>query len=843
MATGQLVTKMTDPALQTSSSGLPGIGHRDLVQSLTFNKDGDLLASGGFREVKLWRRPRDVQSLNIAAGVEVRAMKLSPDRRWIATNGVDHTVQLWNCADGKPATRLVGHEAHVTGIRFSSDGTIVYSSSLDGTVRIWDHDTGDAIGQIDVQSPVNDVALVPTTVAKEKEPHPTTLIVTAGEDKVVRVWSVNLDDTGQTSDAVQTREISSHSQPVTCLARVPVVANQLVSGSRDGTMRWWRIDNGSQIRQFSHGGPVLAVAVRSDGQAFASSGENNSAKLWRTNGQQIAELKGDLGRNTVVVRAKQQLASAASRVAVAKRQAEDAEKDVPKKTDAEKKISEALAKANKDVEEKQTVLNKAKAEKTKVETEAIAASAAARDALSAKEQAQSLSDRAAKNVITAQTRVTRLQQVSVTAPGNEQLKKLLEEAVAAVPIAQKEAQQLVTAIQEPTKKLQELTNKANEIAKKVDEKQKPFNEALAALSKAEAAENLLSQQHVLAATELKRAQELVPVRKKGLAGAETAQQAAQERVTAAESSAKEAEAFVHALAFSRDGNTLLTAGAFNVVHSWDANTGAALSSWSGHVNVVSACVFVDDATIVSGSTDKSIRMWEANPGWRLERTIGSSDDSNIITHRVTSTDFSYDGAQLLVGSGVPSRNGELSVFHVADGQRVLHLPKAHDDVVYSARFSPDAARIASAGADKYLRTFDVAASEQLRRFEGHTNYVLSVAWKSDGQTLASSAADNTIKIWDSETGDQRRTVTNFKKHITGIRFVGDTDDVFATSGDKSVRRIRSTNGGNIRGFTGPDTWIHCCDITPDGKVAAAGDASGNLYLWDGNTGRLLHKLN
>lgn len=155
-------------------------------------------------------------------------------------------------------------------------------------------------------------------------------------------------------------------------------------------------------------------------------------------------------------------------------------------------------------------------------------------------------------------------------------------------------------------------------------------------------------------------------------------------------------------------------------------------------------------------------------GWILERTIGSIDGPNLIAHRVTSVDFSADSSRLLIASGIPSRRGELQVFNVADGSRALYLPQAHDDVIYSAKFSPDGKRIASGGADKYLRTFDVATSQQLRRFEGHTSYVLGVAWKRDGQIIATSGADNTIKVWVSETGDQQRTIENFGRHVTAV---------------------------------------------------------------------------
>ena len=59
---GANVARLVDPALAgQSGGGGPGIAHMDLVQSLAFQPSGDLLASGGFREVKLWQRPRNVR--------------------------------------------------------------------------------------------------------------------------------------------------------------------------------------------------------------------------------------------------------------------------------------------------------------------------------------------------------------------------------------------------------------------------------------------------------------------------------------------------------------------------------------------------------------------------------------------------------------------------------------------------------------------------------------------------------------------------------------------------------------------------------------------------------------
>ena len=130
-----------------------------------------------------------------------------------------------------------------------------------------------------------------------------------------------------------------------------------------------------------------------------------------------------------------------------------------------------------------------------------------------------------------------------------------------------------------------------------------------------------------------------------------------------------------------------------------------------------------------------------------------------------------------------------------------------------------------------------------RRFEGHTDYVLGVHWKSDGESLVSASADATIKLWSFETGDQERTINQqLSKHITSVQYVGDTNTVISSSGDKRVRIHNGDNGRVIRTFSETESWQHQVIITPDSKVAAAADASGNVTVWNGTNGQLLVTL-
>lgn len=809
---------------------IPLLGNTQAITSMLFHSNGQTLfmvsKDGSFRGFNV---ANGQQTFATNHGAAINSLAISPNEQVLATAGDNNQVRLWQTnGGGFGPQQLSGFPGPVKSVAFSPDGNKVVAGTVgDKPVAMaFDLQTGMAqqrfsqhTGMVLALAPIGDPAN--PLVAN---------ILSAGSDGVWH-WGLN-----------GIRHIPGHGAPVTSLAMLPGAPNQVFSGSMDTTIRRWSLENGQQLGQYNHGGAVVSIAIRTDGQRLASASDNHTAKLWNINGQQIAEMRGDVRRKTHVARLQQQQNAASQRVNIAKQRLDAAEQDVPKKTEADKKANETLAAANKDVMDKTAAVEKTKNDKIAAEKVAIEASTTARNAQLAQANAETAARDMAALVPVAQQKAAQLAAASGANPTDENLKKAAADAQAAVTMAQQKAQELQNAVAAPTQAAQNAVNVANQAAQKVTEVQRPYNEALAALRTAMSAQNLASQQQVIAARELKAAQELVPVVKDNFTKAEAAVSEVQKLLEAANQESNAADQAIRTIAFSPDGTLLATAGDFPNVHTWDAETGTALAAFAGHAQGISGLTFLDNARIVSGSIDQSVRIWDLNPSWRLERTIGGIDKPDVISDRVMSLDFSADATLLLAAGGVPSRNGELHLFTVADGNRTLFLPQAHDDAIYSAKFSPDGKRIASAGADKYLRTFDIAYGQQIRRFEGHTNYVLSVAWKGDGQTLVSASADQTIKTWNAETADQIVTIPNFGKHVTAVRFMGESDNIVSSSGDRLVRMHNAFNGGNFRNFGGPDSWLHCVDITPDSNVLAAGSASGIVYLWNGNNGQPLKNL-
>ena len=143
--------------------------------------------------------------------------------------------------------------------------------------------------------------------------------------------------------------------------------------------------------------------------------------------------------------------------------------------------------------------------------------------------------------------------------------------------------------------------------------------------------------------------------------------------------------------------------------------------------------------------------------------------------------FSRDGTRIVTGSA-----DKTARIWDADTGRQLLVLRGHTDTVTGAVFSPDGTRVATASADQTAVLWDIDVIKPIAVMKGHDTALVSVSFSFDG-TYIVTADYHTVRIWEAATGRQIKVVPN--PSIIPINYAAFSPDgtrVVAASGDRAL---------------------------------------------------------
>jgi len=205
--------------------------------------------------------------------------------------------------------------------------------------------------------------------------------------------------------------------------------------------------------------------------------------------------------------------------------------------------------------------------------------------------------------------------------------------------------------------------------------------------------------------------------------------------------------------------------------------------------------------------------------------------------KINALRFDRAGKRLLVAGGVSGLQGGAVLYEWAAG-KVLQSLEGHRDVLYTARFSPDETRIATAGYDRRVVVWDVASGEVLQTLEGHNGAVFRVAFSPDGSLLASASADETVKLWAVASGQRMDTLPQPQGEVLDVLFTPAGDRLIAAGADQRFRvwKIVSRETPRINPLLvtrfADESPLTRLRLTPDGERLLVVSQGGRVKAFD-----------
>jgi WD40 repeat protein len=302
------------------------------------------------------------------------------------------------------------------------------------------------------------------------------------------------------------------------------------------------------------------------------------------------------------------------------------------------------------------------------------------------------------------------------------------------------------------------------------------------------------------------------------------------------------QGYVTCVAYSPDGRFVLSGGSDKIIRLWDTETGDEVKQFIGHRCSIRVLAFSPNGRlIISGSALKStgdepdsyyVRLWEVESG----REICGFDPCKSIT----SVAFSPDG-RFVVAGGYGNRGlikekwDNAWVWEVETGNMINSL--AHRSFIKALAFSPNSrflVCVTSTHANHYnaISLWDIERGRELRQFgKGLSSDVQSVNFSPDGTRILTADPYGDLQEWNVATGDEVRRFDIGSSASWQAIYSSDERHILSMNRDGFIMLIDSNTGQIIKRFDNGDGRPHGIAFSPDGRRAVSATVNGVIRLW------------
>lgn len=747
--------------LSNEKRSSPFIGHRGPVFAAVFSPDGKQVVSAGYDHRILAWNPADVKSFDFARIIEnqplqntpfrefgghtdaVRSVGFSTDGSLLLSSSQDNTVRVWDFQTAQTIKSFRGHGGRVKFAAFLPDGQGILSASEDNSVREWGIADYEEIRTLQGRQLDGHMDAVLSAAYSQDQSH----IITASRDRTARTWNTRTGEPQLTFS-------EGHSYLASTAVFFPT-GRRLLTSAVDNTARIWNVETGGQLLRIDHTGRSAAAAISTDGNWIATGGDDKSVQVFAAEtGQRVKRFEG---HNTEV-----------SAVAFS---------------------PDGRLLASGDARGHVKLWN--------IEEGQIVASL---DGHTRRISAISFSEDGTRLLTASGDKTVGQWHV---ATGKEIPELILKHPDSVLTMrAVPSSSLVVTSCAD--KKLRVWDAEKVRIEKTIG----PLDGDCFSLSVSADGRRLIAanaEDRTVRLWELESGREILFPKPGGKLGPLV--------------DLKLHGGVLWSVTFLPGTDDVLTMGGTDA-RLWDVKAGREKMSFSQHGAVASASFSPDGQLVVTGSWDNSAKVWDAQTG-RVVRKLAGGHHGFVNTAK-----FSPNGKYVLTASD----DGTAKLWDHQTGE-VVKTFEGHASRVRSAEFSSRGDLVLTTSNDKTAGLWDVETGKLIREFKGHDWGVTCGEFSKNGEMIVTGSEDNTARVWDVATGETLLTLSGHSASVTSVAFSPDAARVLTGSQDQTAKLWDARTGKEILTLSHHTDEVTSVAFSPDGRQVLTGSRDGTANIW------------
>ncbi len=279
---------------------------------------------------------------------------------------------------------------------------------------------------------------------------------------------------------------------------------------------------------------------------------------------------------------------------------------------------------------------------------------------------------------------------------------------------------------------------------------------------------------------------------------------------------------VRTVAWSPDGKQIASGSSDKTVQVWNASDGSHVFTYRGHSDYMDAVAWSppDGKRIASSSRDKTVQVWNASDGSHVFTYRGHSDYADTVAWSPS------DGNRMASGSF----DKTVQVWNASDGSYVFTY-RGHSDYIQTVAWSPDGKWIASGSNDKTVQVWNASDGSHIFTYRGHSDVVYAVAWSPDGKQIASGSRDDTVQVWNTSDGSHVFTYRGYSSDMNAVAWSPDGRRIAFGSSDNMVQVLNASDGSHVFTYKRHSNLVLAVAWSPDGKWIASGSNDNTVQVW------------